>query len=146
MSYQLEARNIKGGQNAFTCLPKEPTWKTTAARWHYLTVAKYPDIIQIIDIYWGKMKEKKLHVHADRWVNFVCLRITSRFRFLTSLSEWMEKPLLNIRKMERAETCHRLSIGSGEPCHPTHQWLIVKVLNNALQISPRSRHTTIFVC
>ena len=43
MSYQLEARNIKGGQNAYTCLPKEPTWKTMAARWHYLTVAKYQD-------------------------------------------------------------------------------------------------------
>ena len=57
-------------------------------------------IIQIIDIYWGKMKEKKLHVHADCWVNFVCLRIKSRFRFLTSLSEWMEQLLLNIRKME----------------------------------------------
>ena len=57
-------------------------------------------IIQIIDIYWGKMKEKKLHVHADRWVNVVWLRIMSRFRFLTSWSEWMERLLLNIRKME----------------------------------------------
>ena len=37
---------------------------------------------------------------ADRWVNLVCLRIMSRFRFSTSLSEWMEQLLLNIRKME----------------------------------------------
>ena len=87
----------------YTCLPKEPTWKRTAARWHYLTSPNTQTIIHIIDIYWDEMNEKKKnkHVHADRWwVNVICLRITFRFRFLTSLSEWMERLLLNIRKME----------------------------------------------
>ena len=59
MSYQLEACNIKGGQNAYTCLPKEPTGKQRPPGGITLLSPNTPTIIQMIDIYWGKMKENK---------------------------------------------------------------------------------------
>ena len=60
-----------------------------------------------------EVKKKYIHVLADRWVNVVCLRITSRFWFLTSLSEWTEQfnSSLASEKWKRALTCHKSGIG-----------------------------------
>ena len=51
MSYQLEARNIKGGQNAYTCLLKEPTGKQRPPGGTTLPSPNTQTLIQKIDIY-----------------------------------------------------------------------------------------------
>ena len=97
-------------------------------------------IIQMTDIYWGKMNRKNINMcmQIDQYTLFV-YEIGLVFGFWQVYpSEWNNSSLTS-EKRKRALTCHRLGIGSGEPCHPTHQWLIIIFLNNALQISPGSR-------